>query len=534
MNKRRLLLIGVDGATFRIIDPLIKEGRLPNIAKMKSIGVHGTLNSTIPLVSPVAWTSLMTGTNPDKHNIYDFVRKVPGSYKFEVNTAANRKVEPFWMNLSSENKRVFVFGVTMTYPPDPVNGYMISGLGTPQDSDKQSYIYPPEFAMDITNDYADINAMPEADLRKLSSSDIEKEKYLKSIFDDIDNKMKFFKYMWQKEKFDFSFLFFIHTDGISHYFWRYMDSSHKQYEPGAYSDSIYKVYEKIDSAIGELLTLIEDETDVVLVSDHGFGSLNRVVFLNNWLASKDYLRFKDVSSFKTLLYKSVGLVRRRKRRKKNIKEIDWRKTKAFFSGTVGNIFLNIKDREPDGIIDISDYGKLSEELQKDLMDLYDPETGENIVEKVYKKDELFNVKDGTVAPDLFVTFKSGYSVVGEEIGLHAIKDTGGIISNSNNWSGTHELEGVFIASGKSFKRGVKVKGATLIDIAPTILYLLGNSIPESMDGKVLKDVINDEFLKLHPISYSNTDDVIKSEKRGYEKGEDESIIKQLKNLGYID
>ena len=158
--KRKALVIGIDGATFRVIKPLIEKGKLPNIARMIEKGVHGVLSSTIPVVSAVAWTSFMTGKNPGKHQIFDFFGKIQGTYDFKLNTASDRKAKPIWINLSDENKRVLVLGVTMTYPPDPVNGYMVSGLGVPSDSDTQSYVYPPDFAKEIVANFGRFKTDP--------------------------------------------------------------------------------------------------------------------------------------------------------------------------------------------------------------------------------------------------------------------------------------------------------------------------------------------------------------------------------------
>ena len=532
MNNQKVLVVGIDGATFKIISHLMKDGRLPHITKLIDNGVHGVLNSIIPTVSPVAWTSFMTGRKPNKHGIYDFSGKIPGTYRFEINTAENRKAKPLWMNLSEENKRVFILGVTMTYPPDPINGYMISGLGIPPQSDMKSYVYPPDFATEIINNLGEYHTTPDGDLRKLNKSDKEKEKYLQGILNQIDYRVRLFKYMWQKEHFDFSMIFFLDTDGVSHYFWRYMDTSHKRYIASNYSDAIYKVYEMVDKAIGEILDTVTDEINIVLVSDHGFGPLNRIVFLNNWLKANGYLKVKNISKLNVLLSKILSLIRLKKRDIK--KEIDWQNTKAYFSGTIGSIFINLRGREPEGIVDIADYNYLCDKLKMSLSDLRDPETGENIIEYIYKRDEVFGSKDAS-APDLLVTFKKGYGVVGEEIGLHNLKDRGEIITDSNNWSGTHEPEGIFIAYGRSFKKGYKVKNANIIDLAPTLLYLLGVHIPKGMDGKVLKDIFVDGYLESHLILYIEEEDMDNSKTAiVYKEDDREKVLKQLRNLGYID
>lgn len=532
-SSSKILVIGIDGATFKIINPLINKGKLPNISRIMANGVHGVLNSTIPTVSPVAWTSFITGMNPGKHQIFDFFGKDYKSYKFKVNTAKDRKAIPVWMRLSELNKKVLIVGVTMTYPPDPVNGYMISGLGVPEGSDTKSWAYPPDFATEIINNIGKYEVVPKINLRRLNSSDKEKTNYLSGIFDQIENRVKIFKYMWQRDHFDFSMLFFLDSDGISHYFWKYMDCTHKQYQPGDYSDYICKVYEKIDNAIGEVLSIINDDTEVILVSDHGFGPLNKVVFLNNWLVSKGYLKFKHVSLSEKLFSKINSLVRRKRFISK--KEIDWKKTRAYFNGTVGNIFINLKDREPEGIVDSWESNNLCSSLQKDFENLVDPQTGEKIVDYVYKCEELFKSKDIPNAPDLVVVFKKGYGVVGEEIALHGLKDTGEIITDSKNWSGIHEPEGVFIAYGKNFKKGYTIQGTNIVDVTPTLLYYFGMPIPENMDGKLLKDIFIDAFFKANPISYTKDALGFKVElSEGYKEDESEEILERLRNLGYIE
>ena len=355
---------------------------------------------------------------------------------------------------------------------------------------------------------------------------------MRGIFDLVDYRVKLFKHMWQKEAFDFSMIFFLDTDGTSHCLWKYMDSSHKHFEQSIYSDGIYKVYEKVDNAIGELLRIIKDEADVVLISDHGFGPLNRVVFLNNWLQLKGYLEFRDTSWTNATLLKLISLISRQKRLVRN--EIEWQKTKAYFNGTVGNIFINLKGKDPEGIVNISKYDDLCNEIKRELLNLKDPETGEKIVDYVYKKEDLFKKKNIENAPDLIVTFKRGYSVVGEEIRLHDLTDTGQIISDSRNWSGIHEPEGVFVSYGKSFKNGYRVDGANIIDIAPTLLYLLGVPVPESMDGKILKDIFEYDFLESNPVSYIRDEDARSSGTEGLSEADTEKLRKQLRVLGYID
>ncbi len=516
-NNNKLLLIGIDGATFAIINPLIQEGRLPNFARLMEKGSHGVLTSTIPPVSPVAWTSLMTGMNPGKHGIFDFTGKIPGTYEFKMNTAADRAARPFWMHLSDAGKRVLVLGVTLTYPPDPVNGYMVSGLGMPPTKDISKCVYPPEFA-DMVLSAGQYRAVPEADLRKIFKSDGEKDRFLRGVMVQIGQRVTLFREMWKKEKFDFSMVFFLDTDGVSHYFWKYMESG------GAYADAIFNVYQRVDQAIGDLLETVGSEADVMLVSDHGFGPLKKVVFLNNWLESQGYLKFKK-----------PGMLTRLKKilRRPPKNAIDWSVTTAYFRGTIGNIFLNLKGRDPNGIVDPADYPVFCKKITAELLNIMDPETGERIVQSVYTGDDL-GTRDVPGAPDLVLTFNRGYSVVGDEITLQGVRDTGTIITSSNNWSGNHEPDGILIAGGHGFKKGFAVQAATLPDIAPTILYLLGVPVPEAMDGKVLVDIFDRDAVGEGHVLYSRNDGAADSAPQGLTQDESDMLVKQLRNLGYME
>lgn len=565
IENRKVIVLGIDGATFDVITPLAAAGRLPNFSKLMQRGVHGTLLSTVPVVSAVAWTSFMTGRGPVKHQIFDFCGKVPGAYDFIVNTAKTRTRKPFWMNLTDLGKRVFVVGVTMSYPPDPVNGYMISGLGIPSDEDTASYVHPKEFAEELVKNVGPYRSVPDVKFRSLNSSDSEKEKFINAISDQVDYRIKLFKYMWAKEKFDFSMLFFLDTDGASHYFWKYMDPLHRAHTPGPYADAIYRVYEKIDSALGEIMVVTGGEADLVLVSDHGFGPLNKVVFLNNWLRSKGYLEFNELSFIET----TSNFLKKAARRAKGLitgpgrsigdgpgariggegsGKFVWRKTKAFFNGTVGNIFINLKGREPEGIVEPADYTSFCNELVVRLMSMEDPVSKEKIVQSVerYRAIETDSTEtEATRTPDLHVSFKSGYSAIGEEIALHNLKDTGVVVADSNNWSGAHEPEGIFIAApgeAGGIRQGSDIEGARIIDVAPTLLYMLGAPVPRDMDGRLLDGIFTREYLDAHPVVYSDepADRGGPSANATAEatdtpgEGDDEEVLKRLRDLGYID
>jgi predicted AlkP superfamily phosphohydrolase/phosphomutase len=517
MDVSRVVLVGIDGASYRLIDPLVRAGRLPNIARFIERGFHGVLRSTVPPVSPVAWTSMVTGALPCRHGIFDFTGKVPGAYDFRVNTAQNRLTKPLWTHLSEAGKRVLVMGVTMTYPPDPVNGYMVSGLGAPPQAETRSLVHPPEFAA-MVNEPGPYRHVPEANLRALSDSDAEKDKYLAGIDEQIRHRVALFRSMWAREKFDFSMLFFLDTDGASHYYWKYMDDPASRF-----SGAIARVYEAVDRAVGEVLDIVGADASVMLASDHGFGPLRRVLFLNNWLGERGYLVFGK-RGLRALVRALRGMPRT---------EIDWSRTRAYFSGTIGNIFVNLKGREPEGTVEPSEYDALCETLKREFLEFRDPASGEQVIEAVYTRAEICPSGPPS-APDLVLTFRPGFSVVGDEMRLHGLRDKGRVMDDSFNWSGIHEAEGIVMGLGEPFREGGTRGEADIVDISPTILYLLGVPVPRALDGKVMAEAVGDAYREAHAVQMGDASAEGSGGAARLSPEELDQISEQLRNLGYIE
>jgi predicted AlkP superfamily phosphohydrolase/phosphomutase len=513
MSAEKVLVIGVDGATFDVINPLIKDGRLPNIEKMMKNGSHGNLRSTIPPLSPVAWTSFMTGKNPGKHNIFDFVVRKTDSYNVVMNNAENRKAPPVWSVVSESGRKTCVVGVTLTYPPDKVSGYMVSGLGAPMDIESSDYTYPADLAKEIRENVGEYRIIYPIKLHKFNESDKIKKDYLDCVVNAFEFRLDLFRYLWKKDEYDFSMLFFLDTDGVSHHFWRYADPNHKLFEKNKNQDAINYIYESVDAVIGKILSLVGDDVNIIVISDHGFGPLNRILHLNKWLETKGYLKFRNVSLMKRVANKL-------KRRKENA--IEWNSTKAYFIGTSGNVNINLKGREPSGIVEPSEYESLRNE------------NGEKIVNQAYLKEEIYSGDYLENAPDIIITFNPGYDILGEEPEQAKQHKTDEIITDCRRWSGKHEQEGILIACGNVFNKGCRVEGSEIVDIIPTILYMLGISIPEGMDGKVLEGILDEGFLKSNPVKYREGSGAEDTKTADMDKKDMDKLTDMLRNLGYLE
>lgn len=192
--KSKVFIIGLDGATFDIIYPMIEKAQLPTISRLMKTGTHGVLKSTIPDLSPVAWTSMITGKKPGSHAIFDFISRQPDSYKFAPTRGCDRKVQPIWSILSDNGKQVGVINVTMSYPPEEVNGFIISGLDSPRLN--ENITYPPSLYNEIKEKLGEyILVNPYA----LTT----REKHLKGMFEMIDNRLATTKYLMERYEWDF-------------------------------------------------------------------------------------------------------------------------------------------------------------------------------------------------------------------------------------------------------------------------------------------------------------------------------------------
>jgi predicted AlkP superfamily phosphohydrolase/phosphomutase len=554
MGENRVFVIGLDGATLDLIRPWAEEGKLPNLAEIMATGAFGKLHSTIhPLTAP-AWTSFMTGKNPGKHGIFDFISLFPNSYNIKYNNALSRRSPSLWKLLSGSGKKVICVNVPFTFPPEEVNGILISGLDTP--STKNVFTYPPSLGDEIKRRFGEYIIM--APYKHGRSG------YVKEIFRMIENRVATVDYLMESEPWDFFMVVFNATDVVQHTFWKYMDPSHPQYieeEAAKYGDVILRVYQKMDKVVGQLLERVEKEATLVIMSDHGAGPLRKVVYLNKWLEEQNLLgSVRNEGSTLTCGVLGRALLGRCKknlpRGTKNIikkffpkardkvdsylvtSHIDWSRTKAFSFGVHGNIFINLAGRQPKGTVRPGkDYEALRTEIIARLSRLSDPETGEVVVQRVYRREELYHGACVDLAPDLLVEWKDYAYTAQQDYGegitsVFQTRDKFEFSEKEHN--GSHRLDGVFMMCGGPAKAGIELEGCEIIDLAPTILYLMGEQVPEDMDGKVLTSALTENYVEAHPILYGKVTDRRPEEVvTTYSSDEAEKIEERLKDLGYL-
>ena len=564
----KVVIIGIDGATFSLIEPWAVDGKLPVLARLMQNGAWGNLDSTIPPMTAPAWTSFMTGKNPGKHGLFHFISPRPDSYEFIYTNAGTRKARTIWSLLSEKGKRSGVVNVPMTFPPERINGFMISGMDTPDENSE--FIYPTSLRDKLKKDFGEVRL----EMRHLEfmRSDDKREMVLKEMADIEDHRKKLAIHLIKNYPVDVFMLVFCSVDQIQHYFWHNMDTNHYRYdETGArkYGDAILKAYQTIDNKLGEILAELPEDAVTVLMSDHGAGpSGNTVINLNNYLSSLGVLTFKGkgkgsvlgsiVKKIDPLLRKTLtprqkakianlfpGLRRHWESRLTAFETIDLSKTKAFnyeILPTYTNVFVNLKGKFPQGIVNPgAEYDELIDFIIEKLYDLEDPETGKKVVKKIYKKEEVYFGPHSEMAPDILMSWweDEGFTIRPGQEGQDDVfvRKLGSGFDSLVNWSGTHRRPGIFLFHGEPFKKLRLDDGVNIVDLAPTLLYLLGCPIPEDMDGKVITAAFKDDYLQGNPVRYESVSDPgshADDKNEQYSDDEADLVAKRLRALGYIE
>ncbi|MDY6965244.1 MAG: alkaline phosphatase family protein [Halobacteriota archaeon] len=488
----KAMVIGLDGATFRLLKPWAEEGVLPNLAKIMKEGCYGPLESSIPHVTYPAWKCYSTGKYPSNLGVYYFLKFDKNNFKISTNFSTSFKGREIWDYLGDYELKSGVINMPTTYPPKKINGFMISGpviIG-------EDYVYPTNLKSKIENEF---NYKPStrslgAELRRGDGEEIKQE-----IKDIIKSRFEVAKHMLKNGNFDFLHLTIFYIDAIQHFFWGDMEEDNPKN-----TNTIKNFWKFIDKNIGEIMEMIGEETNLIFISDHGFTKLKGEFNLNNWLINKGYL-VRNVSKVYFLyklglnadllytIFKKTHLlhlirkiipteVRGKVPSKKGDvsldfleDEIDWQRSKAIMCGD-GLIYINNNV--------VKDDREFKDLLIEELRMIRNPVTGEKFAEEIYKTEEIYGHVNSN-APDIFILPKSGYllkNVISEKEWNF----------ETERWSAIHELEGIFIAYGPDIKKNSEIKNLRIYDIAPTILHLYNIPIPQDVDGRVIKNIFQED------------------------------------------
>jgi predicted AlkP superfamily phosphohydrolase/phosphomutase len=542
----RVLIFGIDGATFDLVRPWAEQGKLPTLHRLMQEGAWGPLESTTPPMTSPAWPSFATGKYPGKHGVFDFVTARQG--EFTVVNATTVDALTLWDILSAHGRHVGVMNVPVTYPPHAVNGFLISGLLSPTTA---QVTYPPDLLKPYESELGRYRVMP-AVQHKAGNE----ETLLRSLESLVDTRTRFADRLMRDHPWDFMMVHFLATDLAQHALWRHMDPAHPQYEPDSpFKDAILRIYQRVDRSMGELLSHADRDTTVFVMSDHGFGPLNGVVNLNLLFLQEGllYLKRDPLTQLRALLFRwgltpgkvydwlvrlnLQNITRRVSISTRNsvigkflsFDDVDWSRTTAYSMGHIGQIFVNLKGREPHGIVERGvEYERARERVIETLQTLTTPD-GRPLLDRVIRKEEITAGRHADEGPDLHLVM-DGY----RHISFPLFATDGNLFSKQiRGDSGCHRPHGILIACGPHVRPGVQVEDARIVDLAPTTLHLMGHSIPGDMDGHVLTHMLAPDFVEAHPVRVEATESCEDQDALFLSKQEEAELRFRLKGLGYL-
>lgn len=548
-GNERVLVIGLDGATFDLLQPWMEQGRLPHLAQIWKRSSFARLRSTIPPITASAWSSFQTGKNPGKHGLFDFTQYRPGSYETTFANARSLRAESLWHALSRHGKRVVVINVPMTYPPSAVNGFLISGMMTP--SLDVEFTYPPGLFQELIREIEDYQIF----VPVRASLYMGPRRFVDRLRHVTRKRAEAALLLMRRADWDFFMVHFQSLDVLQHSLWSHLDPAHPAYHAVQDEDRQYvqDYYHELDSLVGRLLEEAGANLTVIVMSDHGSGPARKRFHINQWLASERLLAVRAGSFHKRALDSLEDVVRRAdvlKLRRRVIAPfskremlvrrftqeslIDWGATRAFAlpCTAVIRLQINVRGREPLGIVERgAEYERLRDEIAERLLSIEDPETGDPIVDHVYRREEIYRGPSVELMPDLV-----GEPVGGYQIATRFRKEL--LFSPlAEDFTGNHRLEGILVMSGQHVVAKQRIERAEIVDLFPTILYLLGVPLPPDLDGRPLIEALQHDYVEHHPVQYAQEESSLSGEIVGdadYSAEDAEQIRRRLDGLGYID
>ncbi len=560
----KVFLLGLDGATWDVLDPLIEQGCMPNLARLRDEGVSGALRSVFPPLSPVAWTGLMTGKNSGKHGVFEFLEHGHDPLSGRVNSSRAIQSKLIWEIAARHGKKTVAGGIPLSYPCRPASRFPGFFLGD---------FLSPANASDFSSDpalFAELER--EVGPYRPWATAIHDGGNEAGVLDDLqsflEQHLATVRFLMNRCDWDLFLFDLMATDRIQHELWHVWDLTHaaargRERELAALRPRLLDFWRTLDREIGEIEASLPSDAALLLISDHGFGPIEHYVNFNVWLLEQGFLALQDSFYVKQKhwfhrrgvtpewiygVMSKLGLGSHRVSRFRGNQEsladrlaeslflsrrhIDWSRTRVYSQGNFGQIFLNLKGRQPHGCVAPEDARALLLDVKAALLEIPHPETGEPLVEQVLEREDLYDGPYSELSPDLTVVLKDWRY---RTIGLHDFT-TSKVISPAFGPTGDHRLDGVLIASGPAFRSGETIREAELIDMAPTILRLLGVPVPADMDGRVLVEALDaGQAIPVETILEPALAAVParKPLDSAYTADEDAEIQRRLADLGYL-
>ena len=529
---KKVLMIGLDGATFSLLKPLMDDGTMPFLKEFISQGVQGDLMSTSNPLTPPAWTSTITGRSPDVHGIYDFLHpEASGDNVYlKFNDSRNIRCETLWSMANRQGKRVTSLNFYGMSPPIPVDGYLISGF-VPW-KHLRSATYPPSL-------FDTLKTLPKFNYKYLGMDVSEEKKSIQGIesveYENWIHSHSLKTQAWadilchlmETDPTELTAIVFDSPDKLQHLFWRFLDPQlYKNYTSPQdihIRELCLNHYRELDGIIERIISLAGENTNVVMTSDHGFGATTEVICINEWLSRNGYLQWSE-----TTQTNSDGKLTP-DRMKEHLMMIDWKNTVAYCPTPSSNaIYIKSSNGNNNGVKD-EDYAEFCYLLKQQLLDYRNPaDNGQVFVSVELNQFKINQQPCIEYSPDMLIKLRDG--------GFVSILKSENIVIPRKDPEGTHRPNGIFIARGEDINAQKQVEPLSILDITPILLYLLGLAIPKDLEGKVPPEIIAESSLKSFPIKYQGKTKALdaSSNKKEVSAEEKNALMDQLKLLGYMD
>jgi len=560
----KFLLLGLDGATFEMLDPMLETGRLPVLERLLRDGASGTLESTLPPYTCPAWPTMYTGRNPGAHGVFSFRIIPPDSVEGRAATLADVQGVRIWNLLNQAGVRTGIFNVPVTYPAEALDGFMVSGFVTPPNApqavepeNKQDAFYAAVPGYDCNGPRIAGQALATSDQQRFF---IEQQK------ENLRTRRRALAWWLREEPVDFLWLVLTTIDRISHPGYGYLVPGSPCYDTDdgkRIREMVLELLEVQDEVIGAALEMMDDPA-VMVVSDHGFAHVRKQFDMRTWLIDQGLMvprrsvsvRGKAKRLVRRAVYAAVGhkawatlssMIRRplgltpAENPREEIwsaqrqRTWDWARSQAWLGPSMEyGVRVNTTQRHENGVVSPEEYDDVVARIVEGLRDVRDPESGENVFERVERRDDVYEGPYVARAPDVVVLPKRD-TAHQTPVSIQADARKGWVAAVPDwNAAGHHDPDGVFAARGLQFLDG-DVAVARLYDVTPTVLHAMGVPVPEDLDGRVLEEVFSEAYRRSHPIERTEAaaEGPSSGQTQGYSAEDEAAIARRLEDLGYM-
>lgn len=535
-DTNRVVLIGLDGGTFSILDPLMAEGEMPFLKDFVGRGVRGILLSTPHPLTPPAWTSLMTGHSPGNHGVFDFVRveRRDDHLGYVLTTSADVRRETVWSIASRQGCRVTSLNFPCMFPPPQINGFVVPGFVP------WSFLPRAVHPRDL---YPRLKAQPEFNSRELALDwDVERKALQGLPEEDFETWVRFHtareqqwfeitRFLMREEPCDLTAVLFDGVDKLQHLCYHLLDPRFAPLNTSERSRRVRELcleyFRQLDGFIKAIVEMSGPQAQVFLASDHGFTSAgDKIFYANVWLQQRGHLEWVE-----GVPMDEEGRLTVEGHTGSNAM-FDWGATNAFaLTASSNGIFIRRAARP--GALGVSDeeYPAFRQSLITALLEFTDPATGETVVEKVLTREEAFAGSYVDQAPDLTLVLRNRSFI--------SVLRADSALKQRRSPYGTHHPHGIFIAGGPGIRAGVEIPPLSIINVSPTLLYSLGLPAPADMEGEAALSIFEPWFIDARRAGagqVSTDQDGPRREAPAEILPSDEEarIMEQLKALGYLE